>query len=179
MNYLAGSLEFDIITGVLCLALLASSAATDFVCRRIPNYITIPFFIVGLILTGLVAPLDYIVKITAALAVFLFGMTGLLGLGDIKLIMALCVIWNPIYVMCAILVVSMLIVVVDYVKKPSLARPSLMVFLSLELMRAREYLAGRRKPCEKNKENSVPFSFYMLISYIFVQGGLLLWRISV
>lgn len=80
---------------IIAAIVLIVAAIFDFFKQRIPNFITFPAFFVGLILMCITDDLHTIlINIICVLAIFLFGATGILGLGDIKLLMALTVLYG-------------------------------------------------------------------------------------
>lgn len=75
----------SVIAAVICLA----AAVFDIKTRKIPNKLTFPAIIVGMFLTLVFRPLSYTIVIVSILGfLFFFGMTDFIGLGDIKLLMA-------------------------------------------------------------------------------------------
>ena len=74
---------------VITLLLLTAAAIWDVQCRKIPNLLTVPALAAGTVFTALHSLWDAALLVIILLALFFAGMTGILGSGDIKLIMAL------------------------------------------------------------------------------------------
>ena len=64
------------------------AAVIDIKSKRIPNIITFPAMIIGITLTSIFNTQHLAQCVIMMVALFLFGATGLMGLGDIKLLMA-------------------------------------------------------------------------------------------
>ncbi|MCR5479039.1 MAG: A24 family peptidase [Ruminococcus sp.] len=80
---------------IVAAIVLIIAAIFDIKKQRIPNSLTFPAFFVGLILMCITENFQTIlINIICVLAIFLFGATGILGLGDIKLLMALTVLYG-------------------------------------------------------------------------------------
>lgn len=79
----------SILAAVTCLA----AAVFDIKTNKIPNKLTFPMIIVGLVLSLIFAPIkETIISSVIVVALFFLGMTNLIGLGDIKLLMAVTMI---------------------------------------------------------------------------------------
>ena len=75
----------SLLAAVICLA----AAIIDIKKTRIPNIITFPAIITGLIITAFErSASDLIISVTVIVALFFIGMLNIIGLGDIKLLMA-------------------------------------------------------------------------------------------
>jgi len=96
-------------------------------------------------------------------------MTGLLGLGDIKLLIGLGTVWKPEYALCSAALAS-LFIFLHYILRQRTGLRSL-------LKRSCVCLLHLRPTQKRNSSNSVPFAPYLLLSYILIQGGLLLWQL--
>lgn len=79
-----------LITGIV----LIIATINDLINRKISNYITIPAFFVGIVLTLLYDPKGIVLKIFFIALYFFIGMLGIIGLGDIKLLMAITCIYG-------------------------------------------------------------------------------------
>jgi Flp pilus assembly protein protease CpaA len=75
-----------VIAAVTCLA----AAIFDIKTNQIPNKLTFPVISIGLILTLITQPITtFIIAFVAIIIWFFLGMTNFMGLGDIKLVMAI------------------------------------------------------------------------------------------
>lgn len=72
----------------LTLAVVGASACFDAKYRRVPNYITFPAMVIGLLLAGFPFTKESYIRLFALLIIFLLGQTRLMGMGDLKMIMA-------------------------------------------------------------------------------------------
>lgn len=158
----------QIISVAACLLALSVSSVYDMKYRRVPNTVTFPMMLAGLLLTCVMELHLLPYKLLYASCLFFFGMTGLLGLGDIKLLIGLGTVWKPEYALfCA-------------------ALASLFIFLHHILRRRTELGSLFQKSClcllhlrptqERNSDNSAPFAPYLFLAYILIQGGFLLWQ---
>ena len=127
---------------------------------------TFCFIALGFILTGLINPYDYITKIIALLILFGIGTLKFSGLGDIKLLMAMCMLWQPVYAILTYPIASILIFIRHFIKHPK--------GLKNELISSDMYLRGLQNPPERTVENSAVTTPYLLAAYILLQGGLLI-----
>ena len=153
----------------LCLLALAISSLYDLKYRKVPNVVTIPLILCGLLLTCLTELPMLPYKLFYAACLFFFGMTGLLGLGDIKLLIGLGAVWVPEYALLSAALAS-LFIFLHHIIRRRIELPSL-------LKRSGLCLLHMRPTQERSSYNSVPFAPYLLFSYILIQGGLLLWQL--
>lgn len=70
-----------------CFLLIVSSLC-DFTMRKIPNIVTFPFMILGLYWVDFPFSKESYIRIMGCICLFCFGSLRLMGLGDLKLIMA-------------------------------------------------------------------------------------------
>lgn len=152
----------------VCLVFLLAAAVTDGKIRKIPNWITFPFILCGLLFSGLTDAESLISKAIFLIIVFLFGWTGLIGLGDIKLIMGLGAMWDPIWALLSVALASLSIFVANAVKYPHI--------VWLQIQDAFRYVTRRKGLPQKTESNSVPFAPYLFTAYVLLQGGVLLWQ---
>ena len=169
MPFLNYSHQYQITMAAVCAVLLIAATITDINFRKIPNYITFPFIFAGLVLTGVFSPSDYFVKTVTLVILFFCGMTNVIGLGDIKLIMALCAIWHPFYALISVAVASVIIFIWQLIKNPK----STIQGINKSLL----FLTGQYKPEDRTEKNTAPFAPYLSLAYILVQGGLCVWQI--
>lgn len=151
-----------------CLLFLMAAAIADGQDRRIPNKITLPFLLCGLLYSVLTNAESLILKIVFLIIMFLFGWTGLIGLGDIKLIMGLGTMWDPAGALLTVALASVFVFAVNAVKYPYIVRQ--------QIQGAFQHITRRKELPNKTETNSVPFAPYLLTAYILLQGGVLLWQ---
>lgn len=80
---------YELATLVSALAVLVISAITDMKTRKVPNVVTFPAMILGIVLTATMNGSDMLFRIVWLVFLFFFGTLGLMGMGDLKLLMAL------------------------------------------------------------------------------------------
>lgn|GEM_PF-702626 len=107
----------------LSVILLIAASVADVRTKTIPNKITFPAMAIGLacILISAITLHYYIalvLRLVLFVLVFLFGMTGLIGLGDIKLIMALSLLNYPIIVLITVIAACVLLILIEVLLKP-------------------------------------------------------------
>ena len=94
-----------LVCGALLAIMVAVAVYTDVRVGKIHNWVTVPFAGVGLILNGIGAGLDGVVRsllgIAVGMGVFLFSALfgRILGGGDIKLLMAVGAIQGPVFLL--------------------------------------------------------------------------------
>lgn len=158
----------QIISVALCLLALSVSSVYDVKYRRVPNAVTFPMMLAGLLLTYLMEFNLLPYKLLFASCLFFFGMTGLLGLGDIKLLIGLGLVWKPEYALFCAALASLFIFLHHILRRRtglgSLFQKSCLCILHLQPTQ------------ERNTDNSASFAPYLFLAYILIQGGLLLWQ---
>lgn len=78
----------DWITIVVSLAVSLASVITDLCWKRIPNWITFPAMLFGIVYAFFVSPINALGRLLVLAALFTVGILGILGLGDLKYLMA-------------------------------------------------------------------------------------------
>lgn len=149
-----------------CIAFGCLIAATifDVKTRRIPNILTFPMILCGLLATIFLRPEMLFMSIIGIIISFFFSFIPGIGMGDIKLIMGLCFYINPIHVMLSLALASVLVFVRYTIKYP----------WSIGTLIAALY---PRAPEEKSAGNSVVFAPYLLISTLVIEGVFYLWPV--
>lgn len=74
---------------MIALSMLSISAYTDYTRRLVLNKLTFPCMGIGLLMCAFVSPFDAGVRLIWMILFFFFGMLKIMGLGDLKLCMAL------------------------------------------------------------------------------------------
>lgn len=156
------------IAGLACsLILLATSCIVDIKTQRIPNW---------LVLSGLVAAigitlyccicygiwLTALIRVVLFVCIFLFGMTRLIGMGDIKLLMVLSLLNEPVLLLLSVALACAILVVFQLIAKGKTAKDK--VYMGMIMV-----LTKRKMNIEKTADNTIPFAPYLLMGYVIVQ----------
>ena len=128
--------------------------------RRIPNIITLPAILFGLVLTSVFQMKAMPLIVIALVLLFFFGALHLMGQGDIKLIMALTTICGLFDALISAGIAAILIVGIQVLLHPSEtasdAKNALGALLSMDFKRI-------------NKEGrTVPFAPYLLTGFAYL-----------
>lgn len=165
---------FDVSGLILSLLLLAPATYWDIKEKRVPNFIVFPGMAVGLSLLVLKCIYDGsilsgIENLGLFVLLFLFGMTGLLGLGDIKLLMALSLVNDPVTLLLSIALACLLIVFVQIVKQGRKIIAKLWAGFGM-------ILTKKLTPVARNAD-TVPFVPYFLITFLvtFLTETAIIW----
>lgn len=144
--------EYIIRVSILTIFLIAA-AMIDFRTRRIPNALTFPLIIFG-VLEAIFFSRDRLFLILISLAVLvLISLLPGIGMGDIKLLMGMAAWTSPVNVLLSLAFASILVVIAKR------AKPSMLNLLIMS-----------NTPPNKDKTNSVPFAPYLLGAYIIIEG---------
>lgn len=150
-----------IIPFIISIVLLVLASITDIKYKKIPNIITLTGICIGVIfqITTSIILHSYsflIISLIAIIALFFIGMTGILGLGDIKLLIALTALNG---IMPAIMTAgfgSLYVILISLITRTKEATGELKMGIQTLLFKLPIYRNGR----------SVPFAPYMLAGYI-------------
>ena len=82
------SISSEIITVTLTLAILPVCAVTDAISYRSPNALTFPAMLLGLCASLATAPTEAVFRLFLAVVLFYLGRLRIMGMGDLKLWMA-------------------------------------------------------------------------------------------
>lgn len=153
---------------VICAALLLICTITDLKDRKIYNSVVFPVMLVGflwVIAVSIAASYANLGRLLVFVGVFMFGATGLIGLGDIKLCMALSLLTPPIILLIVILAAEILLLTTQFLWAPA---------KTLEKVQVGLY-AFRTRGLSKLKKNvateGIPFAPFLAISYYAVIAG--------
>ena len=127
---------------------MAVAATLDIRTRKIPNWLTFAAAVTGLFFTYFIDWREGIVRTIAITAVFFAGATGCLGLGDLKLFMALTALQGLLPSLISIFIASCSLLIVKVIKGR----------YAVDMRR----LKDSDKAAEGEK---VPFAPYMLLGY--------------
>ena len=145
-------------TAALVTLILAS--IWDIRTHRIPNAVTIPAILIGLVLTAIFRLDTMPLTVIALVLLFFFGALNLMGQGDIKLIMAITAICGLTAALISTGIAAILIVGIQILLYPnetaSEAKNVLSALFSMKL-----------KKIDKDGR-SVPFAPYILAGFIYL-----------
>ena len=143
----------SVLAAVTCLA----AAITDIQKRKIPNIISFPAIIAGLVLTGIYGnSLRIITTIICIIIFFFIGMLNIIGLGDIKLLMALTAIGGYSMALYSFAIAIFSLFVYAMITDP------ISIYFYIEKLKQR--LRLRRFPVDKNKK--YPFAPFLLLGVL-------------
>lgn len=142
-----------IICTVLCGLTLVIAAVTDISNRRIPNLLTLPAIAFGLILNLFQATFFHL--LLAIVMLFLVGMFGILGGGDIKLLMAVTAFMGVMPMLWSVGIASVSILLLELIRYPKQTVLAVKAGLGV--------LIGKGKPSEQGRR--VPFAPYLLFGF--------------
>lgn len=145
------SIAAELITGVVLLI----SAIWDIRFRKIPNAVTFSGTAIGLTLAFLTDWKAGVVAVAAIAFIFLVGMTGIMGGGDLKLIMALVALQGVSSALWAVGIASVVILLVELCRHPPTALRAVKQGMKAMLGMDRVDPQGKR----------VPFAPFLLIGY--------------
>ena len=143
---------------LVALTVLILAAIWDVKNRRIPNAVTLPAILLGLILTAAfdlkAIPLTFI----ALILLFFFGALNLMGQGDVKLIMTLTAICSLSVALLSTGIAAILLVAIQLLLHPNETvrniKNSFGVLFTMDFKRI------------DNKGRSVPFAPYILAGFV-------------
>lgn len=150
-----------IIPFIISITLLILATITDIKYKKIPNIITLTGMCVGVIyqIASSIILHSYnslIINLISMIALFFIGMTGILGLGDIKLLIALTALNG---IMPAVMTAgfgSLYVILISLITRTREATEELKTGIQTLLFKLPIYKNGK----------SVPFAQYMLAGYI-------------
>lgn len=98
---------------ILTLIMLGILSYTDFTTQKIPNKITFPFFVIGLMMSGF----PNMIGIALIVILFLMGTYYILPMGDVKMFMALCFMVGGIVSLYTLALSQFLLIAFHFAKK--------------------------------------------------------------
>lgn len=141
----------EIIAIVTVVAILIAASIIDNKTMRIPNQLTLPMIPIGLIMSFILSLESGIYASATVVALFFLGMTGFLGMGDLKLAMVIASFQGPVATVFSVVVAAMVFIFV-HVKHNPAQKVNMKLLLNKE---------------KAEKEGTyLPFAMYMLIGYI-------------
>lgn len=148
---------------LLPLPALVIASAIDIQTRKIPNYITFPFMTMGLVFTIIFNNVSVMNCVFGMALMFSFGMLGLAGMGDIKLLMVIASVSGfAMTILTAGIAAVLLLIFKLFTNYESTKRAM------REGINAVIY--GNLKILDRTGERFA-FAIYITISYVLVVGG--------
>lgn len=147
------STMIPIICTVLCGLTLVTAAVTDVSNRRIPNFLTLPSIVLGLFLNAFQP--SFLHLLLTIVVLFLVGILGVLGGGDIKLLMSVTAFMGVMPMLWSVGIASVSIILLELICHPKQTILSVRTGLS--------WFAGKGKSKEQGRR--VPFAPYLLFGF--------------
>lgn len=149
----------------VCIALicLIIASITDLKTRRVPNALTFPMIIAGLLLNVFCSPDRLIVSFVLLAICFIFAVMPGVGMGDVKLLMGMGMFLSATNVMLELALASILVLVVQFIKYPHLT--------VLTVITHRLRPVSKAEAAGKDISNSIPFAPYLLTAAIIIEGA--------
>ena len=124
IDFISNLFPFDypaaIIRFGLSLVLLFIAFLFDIQTEKIPNYITLPACLVGIILSGIFTPQEFPVKFLFFVILLFVGiLLPIMGAGDIKLLMALLFLSGVFETLICLLLASIIMLIAFCIRKPA------------------------------------------------------------
>lgn len=156
--------ELQLYEIAISMLILAVFSVIDYDTKKVPNIAIFSFMGIGAVFLIVreclvFQPVSLVLRLTLFVLLFLFGMTGLIGLGDIKLLMTLSLLNNPLRILSAVFIACILVIVYSVVKSPRQTINRLQSFLQLF------YLT---KSAQKSATNRTRIAFipFIAIGYV-------------
>lgn len=143
----------------------------DLYKKKIPNQLIFPAMLIAFGWCVYLCTLNFWsggLRFILFLAIFAFGASGLIGLGDIKLFMTLALLNPPTHILLSIAVAAILLVIVQLIKDPKKTWEK--VKFSLFCLQTNT-TAAMPKPEESKEKEQIPFVPYMALAYCIVYWG--------
>jgi prepilin peptidase CpaA len=157
---------FFLIEKITAITLLIILCVFDIKTKKIPNKIVFAGIGVSIILfvvSGICHfnNSNYWERLLLFVGIFFFGMTNWIGLGDIKLLMALSLITHPIYLCATVAIAAIFMMLYAIIKNP------INTFTKIQFSLLNVYY--RRIPSiSKDNAETIPFVPFLLVGYIVI-----------
>lgn len=149
---------------IISIPLLVAAAAIDIKEKRIPNYLTFPMMIAGILYSVAFYPHSLISKAIYIAGCLLIATLPICGMGDIKMMIGAGLLLGPVDTLYAIAGASILLVLCQFARSPSMTLNQ----VSFGLL-----FPGRG---DRDGKKSYAFAPYFLISTLAVEGYAV-WRL--
>lgn len=166
---------FDLIVLILLYVGLIISVYTDIRYGKIKNYVTFPLIIIGLIYNlcsfGLVGIFDFLLSVFLIFIItIIFAFSGGIGMGDVKLFIAIAAIKGQLFGLYSILLSCLLSAIAYLIINPKKIKT---FFLKLKSLITYIILNHKiPKATEKEKEETGgPLALYIFLSVVILQIG--------
>lgn len=141
---------------LITMTILIIAAINDYLYFKVPNYITFPSIIIGLVLSFYISPTTCLLRIMCIVILFFAGMLNFIGMGDLKLIMAILALnglyYTAVVVLIGALCLMIYCLVTDY-KSMILSLKNTVRFFTLQT------------PIIPINDEKYPFAFFMALGY--------------
>jgi len=145
----------------------------DIKTRRIPNWLNFSAMLVsiGLSLWGVFGDegsAQYLVRFLLFISIFFFGSLRLMGMGDIKLLMALALLNTPLQLLLAIACGAVMLVGFSLLRNGR---------KTIERVRYSLITVSERQIPKPVEDELIPFAPYLTAGYILISliGGIMIW----
>lgn len=144
----------SMLTITLCLYFLCIASVFDVETHKIPNDISFPAILTGLITSIIRNQVDLILLIISVVILLIIGLFGLMGMGDIKLLIAISTFVGPQLMFFVLIYAEIMLVLYSFiVKKTSFA-------IAINSIKKR-YIS-------KNLKGGIPFAPFITASFVCV-----------
>jgi len=151
---------------VIVIGFLIPAAFIDQKTRRVPNALTLPMMVSGLLFNIFLSPYKLPGIGAVLLVCLLFSTLPGIGMGDVKLLMGMSMYLLNTNVMLELALASVFVLTVRFIQSPQ-ATLWMVMFRRLRPV-------SKEEAASKDKWNSVPFAPYLLCATILVEGGTIL-----
>lgn len=106
----------DWVTASISLIVTAIAAVIDFKTGRIPNYLTFPSILFGVIYAYLLEPGNGFERLLLLIILFVIGGFNIFGMGDLKLVMAIGALNGTLCLGITVALAAILVIVADLIR---------------------------------------------------------------
>ena len=156
---------------LLCLApviAIVPAAVTDTRTQKIPNIITFPMMLIGLSLTAIFNRGDLIECLLTMIVLFIIGASGIMGLGDIKLLMGIASVCGALFTAVVIGSASIMVLIKELAVNYKETCGYVTAWIKVILRQASSVDGHGRK---------IPMGIYILAGYAVAVTGRMVFRV--
>lgn len=146
----------DWISFIVTASLLLISAITDLKYRKVKNIFTFPSMGIGLFLTGIQSIKELLVRVIWICGMFIVSTFGVMGMGDVKLIMAIIALRGYWEALLCVLFGSIAMILYCLITERTLMIESLKDTFRFLIYRTH---------IPKRSDKKYPFAFFMALGY--------------
>ena len=150
----------------ISLVILAVFSIIDFQTKRVPNIIIFP--VMGMTAIFLIfrevlsfQPFSLVMRLVLLGLLFIFGMTGIIGIGDIKLLMTLALLNDPLYILFTTFLACVGVLLTTILKAPKQTMKNLRSFVQMICI-------TRSADASVTNKIEIPFVPYIMAGYLIV-----------